>query len=314
MDNDQLIEQLRSRGFRKLTGPPEHWLTTFNTKFWGLERKHKNSWKGLNPDDLCVFHSTNSSYQKSGVKLNTGIIGIGVVNKVAEKSTLEWIQEIESQKNQWPFLIHFSQIWWFGDINQIVNQSIQEKLESGNAIIFSDIQKLTEKTISFKEMKRKDCCIAAQGSIGWVYRDKPEKVNALVDLLSIQLPDETPPLIENDPQLAEEVARPDQYPEGATKTISVNYYERNPEARRECIRHYGLSCQVCKFSFLDRYGRIGESFIHVHHLKALSEIGDSYQVDPINDLRPVCPNCHAMLHKKKPAFTIEELTNIIEEN
>jgi len=44
---------------------------------------------------------------------------------------------------------------------------------------------------------------------------------------------------------------------------------------------------------------------------ALEDIKDEYEVDPINDLRPVCPNCHAMLHRKKPPLTIEELETII---
>lgn len=38
------------------------------------------------------------------------------------------------------------------------------------------------------------------------------------------------------------------------------------------------------------------------------------QIDPISDLRPVCPNCHAMLHKKNPPYTIDELREIIHQN
>lgn len=56
---------------------------------------------------------------------------------------------------------------------------------------------------------------------------------------------------------------------------------------------------------------IGEGFINVHHLKSLSEISQEYALDPIKDLRPVCPNCHAMLHRNKPAYTIEQLKDII---
>jgi hypothetical protein len=111
--------------------------------------------------------------------------------------------------------------------------------------------------------------------------------------------------------LPEEVLSAQKYSEGATKQISVNVYERNPEARRKCLEHYGTSCYVCGFKFDRVYGKIGNGFIHVHHLKSISEIGQEYEVDPIKDLRPVCPNCHAMLHRKKPAFTIEELKDII---
>jgi Predicted restriction endonuclease len=64
---------------------------------------------------------------------------------------------------------------------------------------------------------------------------------------------------------------------------------------------------VCGFDFEKRYGAIGVGFIHVHHLVDIASIGGRYQVDPVRDLRPVCPNCHAMLHREKPALSIQEL-------
>lgn len=100
-------------------------------------------------------------------------------------------------------------------------------------------------------------------------------------------------------------ARP--YIEGATRRILVNAYERNNAARQACIDNYGPTCTVCGFDFIKRYGSIGRGFIHVHHLKQLSEIGRRYRLDPIQDLRPVCPNCHAMLHTRLPSYSIEEL-------
>jgi len=95
--------------------------------------------------------------------------------------------------------------------------------------------------------------------------------------------------------------------EGIKKTIIVNSYERNQMARTKCIEHYGAQCLVCSFDFEKEYGEIGKGFIHVHHLTQLSDIKQGYEVDPIKDLRPVCPNCHAMLHKKKPPYTIDQL-------
>jgi predicted HNH restriction endonuclease len=53
---------------------------------------------------------------------------------------------------------------------------------------------------------------------------------------------------------------------------------------------------MCNFNFGRFFGETAEGFIHVHHLKPLAEIGEEYEVDPIEDLRPVCPNCHAMIH------------------
>jgi 5-methylcytosine-specific restriction protein A len=102
--------------------------------------------------------------------------------------------------------------------------------------------------------------------------------------------------------------------EGTVKQIVVNAYERNPEARLACLKRYGTVCSVCGFDFKKVYGDIGEGYIHVHHLRGLSQIGKEYELDPYADLRPVCPNCHAMLHKRKPvAYTIDEMKWVVEE-
>ena len=68
---------------------------------------------------------------------------------------------------------------------------------------------------------------------------------------------------------------------------------------------------VCNFNFEKTYGDIGKGFIHVHHLNQISTIGEGYQINPIEDLRPVCPNCHAMLHQKNPPYPIDELKEMI---
>ncbi len=95
--------------------------------------------------------------------------------------------------------------------------------------------------------------------------------------------------------------------EGATKRVTVNAYERDRQARSKCIEHYGCKCFVCNFDVEKQYGAIGKGLIHVHHLTPLSEIGQAYQVDPIKDLRPVCPNCHAVIHSAKPYYDIEDI-------
>lgn len=95
--------------------------------------------------------------------------------------------------------------------------------------------------------------------------------------------------------------------EGAKKQVYVNVYERNRDARDKCVKHYGVRCIICTFDFEKWYGEVGRDVIHVHHLKPLAEIGEKYQVDPINDLRPVCPNCHVIIHKRNPPYTIDEV-------
>lgn len=98
-----------------------------------------------------------------------------------------------------------------------------------------------------------------------------------------------------------------KYVEGAKKQVRVNAYERDPKARKACLKHHGYNCVVCGFNFQSRYGEIGKEFIHVHHLKPLSLTDGEYVLDAVTDLRPVCPNCHAMLHRGENLLSIEEL-------
>lgn len=105
----------------------------------------------------------------------------------------------------------------------------------------------------------------------------------------------------------EEIAADRHLVEGAVRQVQVNAYERNPAARRACIAHHGARCVVCSFDFGAMYGATLEGYIHVHHLRPLADIGAEYRVDPIADLRPVCPNCHAVIHHREPPLSIEEV-------
>jgi len=102
--------------------------------------------------------------------------------------------------------------------------------------------------------------------------------------------------------------------EGEAKSTRVDKYERNPEARRMCIKHFGCYCNVCEFDFQLTYGELGEGYIHVHHKIPISKIGKSYQINPIEDLIPLCPNCHSMVHRKKELLSPEELKQILLDN
>lgn len=109
----------------------------------------------------------------------------------------------------------------------------------------------------------------------------------------------------------EEVKLPYPYNkiEGGIKSVILNKYERNTKARKECLDYYGYNCYVCEENLKDKYGILGKNFIHVHHELPLSERKNEYEVDGIKDLKPVCPNCHSIIHRKKPCFKIEEIRN-----
>jgi 5-methylcytosine-specific restriction enzyme A len=115
-------------------------------------------------------------------------------------------------------------------------------------------------------------------------------------------------------RLPDEIPADSTFSEGQVTRIVVNRYERDPRARAACLAHWRSDCVVCGMSFETRYGDVGKGFIHVHHLVELSTVGDDYRVDAINDLRPVCPNCHAMLHQGRPALAIGELELLLRAN
>jgi 5-methylcytosine-specific restriction enzyme A len=107
------------------------------------------------------------------------------------------------------------------------------------------------------------------------------------------------------------VADETTYYEGASHQLTLTQFERNPQARLRCIQYYGTACVICDFDFGQTYGDLGAGFIHVHHIIPLNEIREGYFVDPIRDLRPVCPNCHAMIHRRNPPFIIDEIRSLL---
>jgi hypothetical protein len=106
---------------------------------------------------------------------------------------------------------------------------------------------------------------------------------------------------------------PEELLEGAVYQSFVNAHERNPLARQKCIEKYGSQCYVCGFSFGATYGKVADGLMHVHHLVRLSEIRGKYKVDPIAHLRPVRPNCHAVIHHRRslPLYSIEEVRSFL---
>lgn len=107
--------------------------------------------------------------------------------------------------------------------------------------------------------------------------------------------------------MQEEIPAFESLAEGAAYTVQVNAYERNDKARKAAIQHHGLSCGVCGFKFAEVYGPDAENYIQVHHLVPLSSIKQTYQIDPVKDLLPVCANCHAVIHLRNPPFTPSEV-------
>ncbi len=111
--------------------------------------------------------------------------------------------------------------------------------------------------------------------------------------------------------LEPEVALDSPQAEGAARKILTTKYERSPINRALCLAAKGYSCSVCGMNFQQTYGELGREYIHVHHAVPVSKMGENYLVDPLKELFPVCPNCHAMLHRTDPPMSIEELRTLL---
>lgn len=105
--------------------------------------------------------------------------------------------------------------------------------------------------------------------------------------------------------LPEEVSG--SYLEGNVTKVIVNKYERSRAARKACIEIHGTACIACNTDLGKQYGKEFQGFIHVHHTKLISTLKEDYKVNPREDLVPVCPNCHSIIHFSKKTLSIKEL-------
>ena len=103
-----------------------------------------------------------------------------------------------------------------------------------------------------------------------------------------------------------------EFYEGSLKRISVEIRERDPAARKACIEYHECKCWICDFDFGKFYGPEAEGFIHVHHREQLAKAAGRRKVDPIEDLVPLCPNCHSVVHLRKNAYEVDEVKKMVQ--
>jgi hypothetical protein len=116
----------------------------------------------------------------------------------------------------------------------------------------------------------------------------------------------------HDAVFPDEVNTSTRIKEGASKTVNVNIHERNPFARQKCIEFHGTACSICGINLGDIYGEEFSGKIHVHHLKPIKEYACEHDIDPTQDLRPVCPNCHMIIHcRQEEPYSIDEVRAFI---
>lgn len=103
--------------------------------------------------------------------------------------------------------------------------------------------------------------------------------------------------------------------EGIRHQAERSFFQRNPQLARQAKEACGCVCKVCGFDFAETYGVFGKGFAEVHHLNPLSERPPEEWTEVIRtnlaDVTVLCANCHRMIHRRRPALSIEELRAMI---
>ena len=105
------------------------------------------------------------------------------------------------------------------------------------------------------------------------------------------------------------------FPEGAEKRRLHLYKERNRTVVRKAKANRiktdpSLHCDVCGFSYIECYGKLGAGFIEAHHITPISELGKG-GVTKVDDLAMLCANCHRMIHVGEKTLSIETLKTLL---
>ena len=109
------------------------------------------------------------------------------------------------------------------------------------------------------------------------------------------------------PEDTQVVLRNEKYVEGRISDVTMRRRERSREARAACLAAYGFSCYVCGLNLRAQYVGLATEVIHVHHEEPLSGAPGEREFDPVATMKPVCPNCHAVIHAREPAYSITEV-------
>lgn len=105
------------------------------------------------------------------------------------------------------------------------------------------------------------------------------------------------------------------FPEGRKRKALHFGHERNQTVIKlakqyASLRDETLPCEVCTFSFIDKYGEHGDRFIEAHHKKPVASLKPG-QRTKVEDIALVCANCHRMLHNGDKTLSVAELKKLL---
>lgn len=112
--------------------------------------------------------------------------------------------------------------------------------------------------------------------------------------------------------------------EGLEKIRKVKVYERSLKLRDKAIQYFRdkknlVSCECCSFNFdLFYWKNISKDYIEIHHRLPIYQykwedlsktIGKA-----LENLIPVCSNCHRMIHREKKTRSVSEIKDAVKKN
>jgi predicted HNH restriction endonuclease len=106
-----------------------------------------------------------------------------------------------------------------------------------------------------------------------------------------------------------------EFGEGRRMSAERQFFARNPALVAAAKKKHGFVCQICNFDFGRAYGPLGEGYIEAHHLNPLSERDPSTWTDKlrtsVNEVCVLCSNGHRMVHRRRPALSIDEVRKVL---
>ncbi|MFC3298986.1 hypothetical protein FJV46_12135 [Arthrobacter agilis] len=105
---------------------------------------------------------------------------------------------------------------------------------------------------------------------------------------------------------------PGSLPARMVTRVPANSAEHDPDLRSLALAHRGSLCHACDVDLEQAYGDAGRDLMEVHHITPLEYLDSYYEVDPLTDLVPLCPTCHAVAHSGRPVpLRVEDIRRML---
>jgi predicted HNH restriction endonuclease len=189
--------------------------------------------------------------------------------------------------------------WFYKDLEnpiEIMDEQLKKKV-SNNATIIELEPHEAGTIISIAKMKRPG--IDFSKFIAFL-QDKEEFVRPIEEDSDVDIEE----------RLRNLKAEDEEVLEGKKEFREVIWRKRNRSIIEQAKSKSDYTCEVCSFNFEKSYGSIGRAYIVAHHLKPI-KYREKPEKTRLSDISIVCDNCHRMLHKRDPPYSLEELEKML---